>query len=106
MSAKHRTPEWRRLRQAKLQAEPLCREHRRFGETVPATDVDHIDGNETNDEWENLQPLCHECHSRKTATENGGFGNQATKKRPPVGLDGWPKEEREIAPEPRSWGFS
>ena len=24
----------------------------------------------------NLQALCHECHSRKTATEDGGFGNR------------------------------
>nr|DAK90259.1 MAG TPA: HNH endonuclease bacteriophage, HNH Endonuclease, DNA.52A [Caudoviricetes sp.] len=23
----------------------------------------------------NWQALCHECHSRKTAKENGGFGN-------------------------------
>lgn len=44
-----------------------------------ATEVDHIipfnrDRSKIYD-LENLQPLCHECHSRKTARENGGFGN-------------------------------
>ena len=39
-----------------------------------ATDVDHIvpltqgGGNE----WTNLQALCKSCHSRKTATQDGG----------------------------------
>ncbi len=42
-------------------------------ELVPATDVDHIrrrkDGG--SDDEENLQPLCHACHSRKTFDEVG-----------------------------------
>ena len=68
---------WQRLRKLVLHSEPLCRECKRPGRHTPATEVDHIvplAAGGTND-FENLQPLCHECHSRKTATENGGFGN-------------------------------
>ena len=49
------------------------------GLLVPATDVDHIIPHKGNEDlmWdeENLQALCHACHSRKTAAEDGGFGN-------------------------------
>jgi 5-methylcytosine-specific restriction protein A len=38
-------------------------------------DVDHIDGDSDNDAWDNLRSRCHPCHSRKTATHDGGFGN-------------------------------
>ena len=57
-----------------LAEEPLCRECAKQGRTVPATEVDHIDGNVWNMSRENLQPLCLECHSRKTARENGRWG--------------------------------
>ena len=45
-----------------------------------ATDVDHIiphkgDRSLLYDE-RNLQALCHECHSRKTFFEDGGFGRR------------------------------
>jgi 5-methylcytosine-specific restriction protein A len=26
-------------------------------------------------DWDNLSALCHACHSRKTATQDGGFGH-------------------------------
>lgn len=62
---------WRRLRLMFLRAHPLCVECQRVGRVVPATDVDHIvtkrDGG--TDAWDNLQALCHACHSRKTMTE-------------------------------------
>lgn len=52
------------------------------GLLVPATDVDHIIPHKGNEDlmWdeENLQALCHACHSRKTAAEDGGFGNIKT----------------------------
>ena len=47
---------------------------------VPAREVDHIipfHGDIKSPlrlAMSNLQSLCTECHSRKTATENGGFG--------------------------------
>ena len=69
---------WQNLRKIVLNNHPLCKDpytiHKRYGETVPATEVDHIDGDRTNNAMENLQPLCKPCHSRKTALEHG-FGN-------------------------------
>lgn len=66
---------WRKLRARFIQAHPWCEDpfcvH--GDQLVPATDVDHIvplkEGG-TND-FENLQSLCHECHSRKTALFDG-----------------------------------
>lgn len=54
---------------------PLCvvcymSEPRRI---TPATDVDHVDGNPRHNRPENLRPLCHSCHSRRTATDQS-FG--------------------------------
>ncbi|OWB24491.1 HNH endonuclease, partial [Xanthomonas oryzae] len=66
--------QWRQLRAAHLAAEPLCRQCARGGRVVAASDVDHIDGDDSNNAPDNLQSLCHACHSRKTAKENGGFG--------------------------------
>lgn len=68
---------WQRLRLMYLRDNPLCVECERQGEIVAATDVDHItpiaSGGERLDE-SNLQSLCRSCHSRKTVTEDGGFG--------------------------------
>jgi 5-methylcytosine-specific restriction protein A len=51
--------------------EPLCRSCRGQGKIVAATEVDHIvpkqDGGA--DAFDNLQPLCKPCHSRKTLGE-------------------------------------
>jgi 5-methylcytosine-specific restriction enzyme A len=57
---------WQQLRMMVLRAHPACVV---CGE--PATDVDHITpkrqgGQDTAD---NLQPLCHACHSSKTMAE-------------------------------------
>ena len=61
---------WQRLRAAVLGREPLCRHCAARGLVVPATDVDHMNGADDN-RLESLQPLCHECHSRKTARDQG-----------------------------------
>lgn len=61
---------WQKLRASVLAGEPLCRHCAARGLVVPATDVDHMNGADDN-RLESLQPLCHECHSRKTAMENG-----------------------------------
>lgn len=65
------TAAWQRLRASVLCGEPLCRHCTARGLTVTATDVDHRDGNPGNNDAINLQPLCHECHSRKTASDHG-----------------------------------
>lgn len=66
--------QWRAIRAAQLRKEPLCRECAKAGRTTAATDVDHIDGDSTNESPSNHQSLCHSCHSRKTATQDHGFG--------------------------------
>ncbi|WP_134618850.1 HNH endonuclease [Pseudomonas aeruginosa] len=66
---------WKRLRAEVLADEPLCRMCAARGLVVPATDVDHIE--DSRDDYSddnsraNLQPLCHECHSLKTARDMG-----------------------------------
>ena len=68
---------WQRLRASVLAGEPCCRQCIREGRTTVATDVDHADGNPGNNEYDpatgagNLTPLCHSCHSRKTASDHG-----------------------------------
>lgn len=64
-------PVWRDdLRPSQLLREPLCRECARRGLRTEATDVDHI--RDHKGDWalfadrDNLQSLCHACHSRKT----------------------------------------
>ncbi|KRG38833.1 hypothetical protein ARC78_15260 [Stenotrophomonas pictorum JCM 9942] len=70
---------WRRLRAAILADEPLCRICASKGYTRGANHVDHINGDPSNNDMTNLQPLCAPCHSRKTAAEDGGFGNRKVK---------------------------
>ena len=69
---------WRKIRASVLAGEPLCRECSRRGLCVAAAHVDHVVALErggTNDR-DNLMPLCHSCHSRKTVLSDGGFGNK------------------------------
>ena len=58
---------WRRLREVILFRDPLCV----CGCGRPSTDVDHINNDPTDNRMEALQPLCHECHSRKTQADMG-----------------------------------
>lgn len=60
---------WFKLRRMVLNDNPFCV---MCGSL--ATDVDHVDGNRKNDAGENLQSLCHSCHSKKTARENNTWG--------------------------------
>lgn len=75
----YKSAKWLTLRKAYLSASPWC--VRCLPLLVPATDVDHIQPHRG--DWAlfmnsaNLQGLCHSCHSRKTATEDGGFGNRS-----------------------------
>lgn len=73
------TYQWKKAAKAFLAQHPLCAECERQGRLTLATDVDHIKPHRGNQKlfWDrsNWQPLCHSCHSRKTAAEDGGFGN-------------------------------
>lgn len=70
---------WQRLRAAFLRAHPLCVMCQKEGRLTAATEVDHVIPHHGDARlmWDesNLQPLCANCHSRKTAREDGGFGN-------------------------------
>lgn len=72
------TAAWRRIRATHLAGSPLCVACMREGRPVNATDVDHVSPHKGKHhifyDANNLQSLCHACHSRKTATEDGGFG--------------------------------
>lgn len=65
---------WKRLRLMMLRRFPICR--RCDPQSLrPATEVDHIipKAKGGTDAMDNLQTLCHQCHSRKTVVEDGGF---------------------------------
>jgi len=74
----YQTKRWKQLRVSHLLIEPLCRECAARGERTRATDVDHIRDHKGNAQLfyaaDNLQSLCHSCHSRKTARENERAG--------------------------------
>lgn len=70
----YRTKTWTdELRPSQLLREPFCRECAKHGRRTPGVDVDHIEPHRG--DWakftdpENLQTLCHGCHSRKTLAE-------------------------------------
>ena len=66
---------WKTNRKAFLTAHPICN----ICKTRAATVVDHIEPHKGDLKmfWDrsNWQALCKPCHDRKTATEDGGFGN-------------------------------
>lgn len=70
------------MREAFLQAHPLCRPCEEEGRTTPATEVDHIVPHRGDParfwDMENLQPICHACHVRKTRAEIAARQQQKT----------------------------
>lgn len=68
--------QWQIRRQYVLDRDPVCR----ICGTSPSEEVDHIipRARGGSDRSENLQGLCKSCHSRKTASEDGGFGRAPT----------------------------
>ncbi len=68
--------QWRVFRRMYLRRHPMCIE---YGCGKMATIIDHIkpvnQGGSLYEE-DNLQPMCKQCHDKKTATEDGGFGNK------------------------------
>lgn len=66
--------QWQKARKSYLTRHPLCVECLKQGKYVMATDVDHIKPHRGDKElfWDpdNLQSLCHSCHSKKTNAED------------------------------------
>lgn len=89
---------WQQAREGYLRSHPFCVEHERRSDLVQATVVDHKvphkldEAMESGDAaritkakalfWDsnNWQSLCKECHDKKTAREDGAFGNPRTSK--------------------------
>lgn len=70
----YQSAKWKKLREAKLMADPLCEQCLANGIIKPAIDIHHIDSfmNYTGNkrlqlayDYRNLQSLCKECHSEK-----------------------------------------
>ena len=72
---------WRKGREGHLREYPLCAECERQGAVTAATLVDHVTPHKGDYGlfWDptNWQSMCDPCHNRKTATEDGGFGNRS-----------------------------
>ena len=72
----YRSPEWRCLRDYILSKKPLCDYCLKRDRITPAECVDHkIDIKIRPDlrlDMNNLQTLCHNCHSKKTAQDQSG----------------------------------
>ena len=72
------TYKWQQYSKQFLKQYPLCAVC-----GAPATVTDHIVPHKGDRDlfWDrfNHQPLCKRCHDRKTATEDGGFGNEVAK---------------------------
>jgi 5-methylcytosine-specific restriction protein A len=68
---------WRAKRAAYLRDHPICEDPDGLDCQARATHVDHVTPRRRGglDEPSNYQALCAPCHSRKTAREDGGFGN-------------------------------
>jgi 5-methylcytosine-specific restriction enzyme A len=66
---------WRRLRQAWLNAHPLCVACEAEGRVTVAQVVDHlvavVDDPSRRLDWSNLRSLCKSCHDRHTAKTRG-----------------------------------
>ena len=71
---------WQQARAGYLRKHPLCVHCQVKGRVTIATDLDHIEPHKGDMAkfWDfgNVQGLCKPCHSRKTAAEDGGFGNK------------------------------
>jgi len=95
-----KTARWQKARARFLRDNPLCVDCYKRDRLTPATVVDHIKPHKGDYGlfWDesNWQGMCKPCHDRKTASEDGGFGNtQANSRvRSDCGLDGLPVDSR------------
>ncbi len=71
---------WRKARKMFLARNPVCVRCHELNRVEIATVVDHVDPHRGDYEkfWDesNWQALCKPCHDKKTATEDGAFGNK------------------------------
>lgn len=73
----YNTPQWKSLRELKIDNDPLCELCRPIGRLTPATEIDHIKSiSESNYQelfldYDNLQSLCNPCHRFKTNRDKG-----------------------------------
>jgi len=76
------TYRWHKVSRLYLQANPLCAECLKEGRTTAASVVDHIKPHKGNQAlfWDenNWQSMCRPHHDKKTAAEDGAFGNKQT----------------------------
>lgn len=72
---------WQKARAGWLRKHPLCVECLASGLTVEASVIDHRVPHRGDMKifWDNnnWQSLCASCHGRKTAQQDGGFGNKS-----------------------------
>ncbi|PHS22018.1 MAG: endonuclease [Robiginitomaculum sp.] len=70
------SPEWKRLRDIKIRANPLCQDCLVNKIIKPAMDVDHVEELKSNWslrlQYSNLRCLCRSCHMVKTRLEKLG----------------------------------
>jgi 5-methylcytosine-specific restriction protein A len=79
---------WQKVRERIITRDcGLCQACKRKGFISLGTEVDHIKALQHGgtDADSNLELLCHDCHADKTAAEDG------KRRKPVIGLDGWPK---------------
>ena len=73
-------PEWRKASRQFLRENPLCAACEKRGRLRAATVTDHIVPHKGNIMlfWDrtNWEPMCWRCHSRKTAKEDGRWGQK------------------------------
>lgn len=98
--------EWRRLRAAKLEANPLCERHLKDGKIVAASVVHHVveveSGHSESEcralaySWANLQSLCRECHA-EIHKASGYHTGKAHQQREQDRLEQW-KSQLQVNP--------
>ena len=90
--------QWKKIRAMVSRDRPLCTECEKQGRLVVATTCDHIIPHKGDltlfYDQDNLQGLCVSCHSRKTAADDGGYGNAKGKAKvgQACGVDGVPMD--------------
>jgi len=90
----YNTGTWKRLRLAKLSAEPLCYACNLRGETRPAKAVDHViaiaKGGKPFPPLDGLMSLCVRCHNEKTQAVDSGRDNVSGRRFKGFDVDGNP----------------